>query len=646
MKRNPNISWQPPESLGAIASGQQIAIVGGTGGIGRALSRHLASLGAQVTVVGQTFRDEGIAGITFIRADLSLMSEASRVAGILPAESLDMLIFTTGIFAAPERQETAEGIERDLAVSYLNRYVMLRALAPRLGKATKARPRIFVMGYPGTGNIGQAEDINSERSYKAMPAHMNTVAGNEMLVLDGAFRYKQAVFFGLNPGLIKTNIRDNFFGKDSLKSRMAEWLIGKLTPSADDYAQRITPLLFSPDIAQHNGAMFDNKGRAILASAGLSNEYIRQFMSASAALFDRTLRNTTMKTAFETVRLGRHVLKNRLVMAPMTRSRAMHDGTPNELAAEYYAQRASIGLIIAEGTQPSEDGQGYLTTPGIYTDAHVAGWRKITEAVHSRNGRIFIQLMHAGRMSHPDNTPHHRQGVAPSAISPGSAMFTVRGMQDIPEPRALSTDEVRQTVQDFRMAARRAIEAGADGVEIHGANAYLIQQFFAPSANQRTDEYGGSIENRARIAIEIATAIADEIGADRTAIRLSPGSTLWGINEGAEGPALYRYLVAELAKLNIAYIHVMHQGDETLLAEIRKLWSGTLIINRPGRGRDQIGSDIQSGLADLESYGQMILANPDFVTRLKIGAALNEPDRNAYFGGTAVGYTDYPALSA
>jgi 2,4-dienoyl-CoA reductase-like NADH-dependent reductase (Old Yellow Enzyme family) len=218
-------------------------------------------------------------------------------------------------------------------------------------------------------------------------------------------------------------------------------------------------------------------------------------------------------------------------------------------------------------------------------------------------------------------------------------------MQDIPVPRALSTAEVRQTVDDFRMAARRAIEAGADGVEIHGANAYLVQQFFAPSANVRDDEYGGSIANRARFAIEVAKAIAGEIGADRTAIRLSPGTTLWGIDEGTEGPALYRHLVAELDKLGLAYLHIMHQGDEALLADIRKLWKGPLVLNRPGRPREQIGADIESGLADVEAYGQMVLANPDFVARLKSNAPINLADRNTFFGGSAAGYTDYPNLA-
>ena len=353
-----------------------------------------------------------------------------------------------------------------------------------------------------------------------------------------------------------------------------------------------------------------------------------------------------MKQSFTPVRVGRNTLPNRLVMAPMTRSRAKPDGTPGELAAEYYAQRASVGLIATEGTQPSDDGQGYLATPGIYMPAHIAGWKKVTAAVHDKGGHIFIQIMHAGRMSHPDNTLHHRQAVAPSAIAPGTQMFTARGMQDIPAPRALTTEEVRRTVADFRLAARRAIEAGADGVEIHGANAYLVQQFFAPSANTRTDEYGGSIANRARFAIEVATAIAGEIDADRTAIRLSPGTTMWGIDEGAEAPALCRYLVAELDKLGLAYLHIVYNGDEHLLGDIRALWKQSLILNRPGRPRDQIGADVVSGLADLEAYGQMVLANPDFVARLKTGAPISEADRASFFGGAAQGYTDYPALEA
>lgn len=353
-----------------------------------------------------------------------------------------------------------------------------------------------------------------------------------------------------------------------------------------------------------------------------------------------------MNKSLTSVRVGRYVLPNRLVMAPMTRSRAKVDGTPGELAAEYYGQRASVGLIVTEGTQPSDDGQGYLATPGIYTPAHIAGWKQATKAVHDGGGHIFIQVMHAGRISHPDNTPHHRQAVAPSAIAPGAQMFTATGMKDIPAPRELTREEVRQTVADFRHAARTAIAAGADGVEIHGANSYLVQQFFAPSANTRSDEYGGSIANRARFAIEVATAIAQEIGAGRTAIRLSPGLAMNGIDEGPDGPDLYRYLVAELGKLGLAYLHVVQTGDEQLLRDIRALWKQSLIVNRPGRSRDQVGADVASGLADLEAYGQMVLANPDFVARLKTGAPMNQADRASFFGGTAQGYTDYPVLEA
>jgi NAD(P)-dependent dehydrogenase (short-subunit alcohol dehydrogenase family) len=290
MKRDKNLEWRRVDAATLNFQGLRVAVIGGTGGIGRALSRFLASRGASVTIVGQTFRDAGTRGIEFIQADLSLMREAQRVADLLPAETLDLVIFTAGIFAAPLREETAEGIERDLAVSYLNRLVILRAIAPRLGKARRGSPlksRVFLMGFPGTGQIGTPDDLNAEKSYKAMAVHMNTVAGNEMLVLDAAKRYPNAAFFGLNPGLIKTNIRDNFFGKDSLKSRVAETLIGLLTPTAEVYAERIAPLLLTPDIEGRSGAMFDRKGNAILPSPGLSEDHIHKFTAASEALAAR-----------------------------------------------------------------------------------------------------------------------------------------------------------------------------------------------------------------------------------------------------------------------------------------------------------------------------------------------------------------------
>jgi 2,4-dienoyl-CoA reductase-like NADH-dependent reductase (Old Yellow Enzyme family) len=332
-------------------------------------------------------------------------------------------------------------------------------------------------------------------------------------------------------------------------------------------------------------------------------------------------------------------------MAPMTRSRAKPDGTPGDLAAEYYAQRASLGLIITEGTQPSDDGQGYTTTPGIYTDAHVAGWKKVTSAVHKAGGSVYVQLMHAGRMAHPDNTPHHRQPVAPSAVAPGQQMFTPTGMQDAPIPRALTTEEIKATVQDFRHAARRAIEAGADGVEIHGANGYLIQQFFAPNANLRTDEYGGSNENRARFALEVATAVAAEIGAERTGIRLSPLGNSGGLNEGPEAADLYRYLVAELNLLNLAYLHILHTGDEKLVQDLRKAWTHSFLVNRPNATPENLDQDVKTGLADLVPVGKMALANPDLVTRLQKKAPLNQPNPATFFGGGAAGFTDYPTLA-
>lgn len=347
------------------------------------------------------------------------------------------------------------------------------------------------------------------------------------------------------------------------------------------------------------------------------------------------------------INVGSISLPHRLAMAPMTRSRAKPDGTPGDLAPEYYSQRASLGLLISEGTQPSDDGQGYLATPGIYTDAHVAGWRRVTDAVHAAGGRLFIQLMHVGRRSHPDNTPHHRQPVAPSAIAAGEDMFTMTGMQPVPRPRALDVAEIHQTVADFVHAARRAIEAGADGVEIHGANGYLVHQFLAPDSNHRTDQYGGSLENRARFAIEVAGAIADAIGPDRTAIRLSPGAATGGIAEGQANDDLYRYLAAELGRMKLAYLHILHVRSDALLEEIRNAFGGTLVLNRPGRLRDQVGADVVAGLADIEALGAMALANPDLVQRLKTGAPLNEPNRAFFYAGAgAEGYTDYPVIDA
>lgn len=353
-----------------------------------------------------------------------------------------------------------------------------------------------------------------------------------------------------------------------------------------------------------------------------------------------------MSDLFSALRVGPYELTNRLVMAPMTRSRALADGTPTPLIAEYYAQRAGLGLILTEATQPSDIGQGNVNTPGIYTAAHIEGWKQVTSAVHARGGRVFIQIMHVGRMSHPDNVVGGLQAVAPSAIAPNLQLHTPNGMKAVPTPREMTLEDIRQTIADYRHAARCAIEAGADGVEVHGANGYLIQQFLAPNANIRTDAYGGSIENRARLAIEIVAAVIEEIGAERTGFRVSPGGPLGDLDEGSEGPALYRYLVSELDKFGLAFLDVMHWGNEDLLSDLRKLWHQALILNRPGRSREQIGTDVAAGLADMESYGSMTLANPDFAQRVRIQAPFNEPDKATFFGGDARGYTDYPALAA
>lgn len=331
-------------------------------------------------------------------------------------------------------------------------------------------------------------------------------------------------------------------------------------------------------------------------------------------------------------------------MASMIRIRALPDGTPGDLSAEYYAQRASLGLLISEGTQPSEDGQGYNTTPGIYTEKHIEGWRKVTNEVHAAGGYLFIQLMHAGRMSHPNNTPHHRQGVAPSAIAPEAEISTPNGMMEIPVPRELSKTEIKETIEDFRKAAAAAIKAGAAGVEIHGANGYLIHQFFGENSNIRTDEYGGSVENRVRFAIEVSKAIVEEIGAERTGFLISPNAPFSKVDEGKSGSELYCYLVEELKKLNLAYIHVMNGGDEELLHDIRTLWPNTLLVNTPGRALEDIATDIENGIADVAPIGAWALANPDFIERLNHNASLNELDRGTFFGEGGHGYVDYPTL--
>ncbi len=352
-----------------------------------------------------------------------------------------------------------------------------------------------------------------------------------------------------------------------------------------------------------------------------------------------------MTSIWDPITIGRMRLPQRITMSPMTRSRALDDGTPAPMSVDYYAQRASFGMLITEGTQPSADGQGYLNTPGIYTPQHVEGWRAIADALHARGAHLVIQLMHVGRMAHSDNTPHHRTPVAPSAIAAGVNMVTPTGKQPAPTPRALTVDEIAATIEDFAHAAEMAIAAGADAVEIHGANGYLLHQFLAPNANVRTDIYGGSIENRSRFTLEVAAAVVARIGADRVGIRLSPNAPLGGLDEGPDSDDLYRYLVAELAKLDLAFLDVYSFDDHGLLADLRALWPNALLLIRDGRTLDELGADIAAGRADIAPVAKWALANPDFLDRLRVSAPLNDPDPATFYGGGEHGYTDYPAMT-
>jgi N-ethylmaleimide reductase len=341
--------------------------------------------------------------------------------------------------------------------------------------------------------------------------------------------------------------------------------------------------------------------------------------------------------------IGAIHLDHRLAMAPMTRGRATPKGVPTEMNATYYAQRASMAVIITEGTQPSDDGQGYPLTPGIYSDEQIAGWRLVTDAVHAAGGHIIIQLMHVGRIGHPLNTPHGRQPVAPSKVKPAGVMFTKVGTFEMPPPRPLSEYEIAETVNDHRRAAGAAIAAGADGVEIHAANGYLVHQFLSSNANQRSDAYGGSIRNRIRFAEEIASGVVDEIGADRTGIVISPGNTFNDIVED-DVSELYGALVAALSPLDLAFLNVVHSGDEELIRTIRRNWSSPLLLNRRGADIPTRVKDLDDGLADVITVGTQTLANPDLVARVKTNAPLNEADRATFYGGDERGYLDYPTL--
>ncbi|MEW2566240.1 alkene reductase [Streptomyces sp. NPDC047070] len=352
-----------------------------------------------------------------------------------------------------------------------------------------------------------------------------------------------------------------------------------------------------------------------------------------------------MTSLFQRYDLGALTLPNRVVMAPMTRVRAAAGGLATPSMATYYAQRASAGLIVTEGVQPSSIGQSNPGTPGLHTDEQEASWRPVTDAVHANGGRIFAQLMHGGRVSHPDTTG--TQPVGPSAVAAVGEVFTPTGPQPAPVPRALETSEVPDHARSYGDAARRAVDAGFDGVELHGANGYLISQFLSSNANLRTDGYGGSVAHRIRFAVEAVSATVEAVGAARTGIRLSPGGTFWGVEE-TEVVDLYTALLAELARLDLAYVHIEATAEEEVLVALRRAWPGTLVMNPVlPMGPKQTGrsdADHWLGLgADLISFGRAFIANPDLVERLRTGVPIAPVDEATYYQGGDAGYLTYPA---
>ncbi len=347
---------------------------------------------------------------------------------------------------------------------------------------------------------------------------------------------------------------------------------------------------------------------------------------------------------YEPHSLGDLQLKNRIVMAPMTRSRAIGN-VPNDLMAEYYAQRSSAGLIITEGTAPSPNALGYARIPGIFSAAQVAGWQKVTAAAHSGGAAIFLQLMHTGRITHPLNLPPGAEVIAPSAVRPAGQMWTDQaGMQDFPTPRALTTHEIAAVIGEYVTASINAIQAGFDGVELHGANGYLIEQFLNPGPNKRSDQYGGSAVNRNRFAVEVCAAVARAIGAGKTGIRLSPFNTFNDMNgDYPEIPQQYESLAGELGALKLAYLHVVAYAKvgEPLLRAMKSAFGGPIIING-GLDEQKAEAAFDAGYADLAAFASSFLANPDLPHRIQNGLLLNAPDASTFYSAGAKGYTDYP----
>jgi N-ethylmaleimide reductase len=350
-------------------------------------------------------------------------------------------------------------------------------------------------------------------------------------------------------------------------------------------------------------------------------------------------------TLFTSYQLGGLTLPNRTVMAPMTRARATAGGLATPSMATYYAQRATAGLIVTEGVQPNAIGQSNPGTPGLHTDEQVAAWRPVTAAVHANGGRIFAQLMHGGRVSHPDTIG--MLPVAPSAVPAVGDVFTPTGPQPAPIPRALTTAEVPEQAGSYAEAARRAVDAGFDGVELHGANGYLISQFLSSNANLRTDGYGGPIAHRIRFAVEAVAATVEAVGAARTGIRLSPGAAFWGVQD-TDVRELYTALLTELARLDLAYVHLEATADEEVLVALRQAWPGTLIMNPvfPMGPKQTAREDADHWLAlgaDLISFGRAFLANPDLVERLRAALPIAPVDEATYYQGGDAGYVTYAA---
>lgn len=355
----------------------------------------------------------------------------------------------------------------------------------------------------------------------------------------------------------------------------------------------------------------------------------------------------TGKTLFSFYQLGNIELANRIVMAPLTRNRAGKGLVPSEFAADYYAQRASAGLIITEATQVSPQAQGYQDTPGLYTSEQIDAWRKVTDTVHAKGGKIFVQLWHVGRISHVDLQPNGASPVAPSAIRADTKTFVNNTFTEVSEPRALELHEIPAIVSDFRQAAKNAITAGFDGVEIHASNGYLLEQFIKDGANQRTDIYGGSIENRARLLLEVVEAIVSEIGANRTGVRISPVSPANGISCNEPQPQ-YNYITEQLNRLGIVYLHVVEgaTGGPRDIAPfdypaIRNRFDQTYLANN-GYDLELANAHLQSEEADLFAFGKLFISNPDLVERLKHGFPLANLNPSTLYGGGAEGYTDYP----